>query len=1022
MTSSIRTRSSAASGHHSLNGSDDPYLRSSGQTFPQTPPRSTSTNTTPVASYSRGPLTGRPSSPKILRNAKGSVDSSSSGSHYSSTASVIRSELPILVGITILAFFVRFYKISQPSSIVFDEVHFGGFASKYINRKFFMDVHPPLAKLLIAGVARMAGFDGKFDFKDIGREYLIGDHTPVPYVAMRSLPAILGVAVVPLAYLTLRALSLRGTTALVGALLVLFDNALTTQSRLILLDSFLVFFTAATAYCWVEFCNEERRKPFALTWWAWLAACGFFLGCVVSTKWVGLFTIATIGVATVMQLWSHLGNVRQPMSVVTRHVLARASCLIGLPIFVYLLAFAVHLGVLNRSGEGDGFMSSAFQHTLVGHGMKDTFADVALGSTITIRHVNTQGGLLHSHLHNYPSGSGQQQITLYPHDDENNEWFVIQAPGPDDPPTPTDENGVPKTTAGPHEVEKYAHRRVTYLTHGMEVRLVHRKSSKRLHSHESNRPPITEADFQNEVTGYGFPGFAGDANDNWRVEIEHGAGGDAPSSSRVRALRTVFRLRHTLTGCYLFSHKIPLPDWGFGQQEVTCNKQPSRPNSLWFVETSTHPRISLQGNKNLATDDEGENDPIAVRPGQTVNYLRPGFLSKFWELQKVMWVTNAGLTDRHAYDSRPKTWPTLRRGINFWSKEHRQVYLIGNPFVWWGSTVAIAVFLGARALLMLRQKRGAQDLLDSTIVFYDRTATFLFIGYAMHFFPFFLMSRQLFIHHYLPALYFAVLMLALLFDLLTAGLRPRYRLAAASAMILVAVMTFSEFSPITYAQPWTLRSCERARWMKPWDFNCREFPQDIGAYKSFPPGVHTVSASVAAGAKADNATASANLGAPQPGQHAFEDAPKKAAESGGAGGAAAPAVAQQKQGGNAPQAAANNVPAAAAPVAPAAPAPAEGEQVFSIQPIHQPGDGVMPQQGQAPGQAQAQPPAPAPAAQQPAKDAQGLDQEQVEQMMLEGTQGVGKQHAGGASSAVGAPEGPSGIARIDEAENELPPV
>jgi len=51
----------------------------------------------------------------------------------------------------------------------FDEVHFGGFAAKYIKQKFFMDVHPPLAKLLITLAAFVGGFDGEFDFKDIGK-------------------------------------------------------------------------------------------------------------------------------------------------------------------------------------------------------------------------------------------------------------------------------------------------------------------------------------------------------------------------------------------------------------------------------------------------------------------------------------------------------------------------------------------------------------------------------------------------------------------------------------------------------------------------------------------------------------------------------------------------------------------------------------------------------------------------------------------------------------------------------------
>ncbi|CAO1636281.1 unnamed protein product [Jaminaea pallidilutea] len=983
--SAMRTRSAANTDQHS----DDPYQTTSRSSprVPSTPPRGSSASSRgasssfPIASNkSHGPLSGRPSSPKAAHSRQANAAHGYVSSHPTS----IRSQLPLLIPLTLLTLFVRLYKIGQPSSVVFDEVHFGGFAAKYINRKFFMDVHPPLAKLLIAAVAKVWGLNGNFSFKDIGREYLVGDNTPVPYVAMRTLPALLGVALVPLSYLTLRALSLRGTTALVGAALILFDNAFATQSRLILLDSFLVFFTAATAYCWVEFCNEERKRAFGVTWWAWLMATGFFLGCVASTKWVGFFTIATVGVCTIAQLWSHLGDVRLPMSVLWRHFLARTAGLIVVPLTVYLASFAVHLGVLNRSGEGDGFMSSAFQHTLVGHGMPDTFADVALGSVVTIRHLNTQGGLLHSHPHNYPSGSGQQQITLYPHVDENNEWIVMAAPGPDDPPTPTDENGVPMTTQGPHESEKYKSKRVTYLAHGQEVRLVHRLSDKRLHSHESNRPPITEADFQNEVTGYGFPGFAGDANDNWRVEIEHGSPGDAASSTRVRSLRTTFRLRHTLTGCYLFSHKIALPDWGFGQQEVTCNKSPTKPNSLWYVETSTHPRLSVTGNTALNVDDEGEEDSIATRPAQTVNYLRPSFLSRFWELQKVMWATNAGLTERHAYDSRPKTWPVLRRGINFWTKDHRQVYLIGNPLVWWGSTVAVLVYVGARALLMLREKRGAKDFLDSTIVFYDRTAGFLFLAYALHFFPFVLMSRQLFIHHYLPALYFAILLMALLFDLLTAGLRPRFRLAAASAVIMVALLAYVEFSPLTYANPWSLKSCERARWIKTWDFNCRDFPMNVNDFATLPPAIHTLPHTEAVQQGA-NATGAEAMAKPQPGQHAFEDVPKQAVQSGGGG--------------------------------------EGGGDSFSIQPVYEPGDGQVEnndENEQEQQEQQQQQQHQAAAEDHEAVHPAGLDQEHVEEMVLEGT--AGQRNPQAEESRVAGPQGAPSAPAPSKGENEVPPV
>jgi len=166
----------------------------------------------------------------------------------------------------------------------------------------------------------------------------------VPYVAMRLLPAILGVLVVPMIFLTLRASGATQTSSLLGALLVTFDNGLVTQSRLILLDSPLVISTAFTVYAWTVFeskyhsaavvptnpdgkMEDVKDGVFSADWWTWLALTGLGLGATVSMKWVGLFTIAWVGCLTMLQLWNLLGDLRvtpvhhPPLSMVALTVL-----------------------------------------------------------------------------------------------------------------------------------------------------------------------------------------------------------------------------------------------------------------------------------------------------------------------------------------------------------------------------------------------------------------------------------------------------------------------------------------------------------------------------------------------------------------------------------------------------------------------------------------------------------------------------------------------------------------------------
>lgn len=96
-----------------------------------------------------------------------------------------------------------------------------------------MDVHPPLAKLLLTLAGWLAGFDGEFDFKDIGKDYI---EPGVPYVAMRLLPAIMGVLTIPTMFLTLKSFGCKSNIAAFGAGLLIFgrgyDDAALQNARL----------------------------------------------------------------------------------------------------------------------------------------------------------------------------------------------------------------------------------------------------------------------------------------------------------------------------------------------------------------------------------------------------------------------------------------------------------------------------------------------------------------------------------------------------------------------------------------------------------------------------------------------------------------------------------------------------------------------------------------------------------------------------------------------------------------------
>ncbi|PGH09609.1 hypothetical protein AJ79_05665 [Helicocarpus griseus UAMH5409] len=622
-----------------------------------------------------------------------------------------------LVILTVLAFATRFWNISYPDEVVFDEVHFGKFASHYLQRTYFFDVHPPFGKLLFALGGWLVGYDGHFLFDNIGDSYI---ENKVPYVALRAMPAIQGALTVPVVFLIMWESGYSLPASVLSAGLILFDNAHIGEDRLILLDATLVLTMALSILCYVRF-SKTRNEPFGRKWWKWLLLTGVSLSCVISTKYVGLFTFFTVGSAVVIDLWDLL-NVNRSGGAITlvkfvKHFAARTFGLIIVPFFFYLFWFQVHFAILNRSGPGDDFMSPEFQQTLSDNAMTSKSVGIEYYDQITLRHKDTKT-YLHSHTEHYPLryedgrvSSQGQQVTGYPYNDTNNHWQIL-------PVVPYDVNDL--------------------LGHPVKnddiVQLVHVQTDTVLLTHDVASPyyPTNQ-----EFTTVSRELANGDRHNDtlFQIKIENGKTGQ-----EFKTMSSLFKLVHVPTKVAMWTHSTPLPDWAFKQAEINGNKNSQQPSNIWYAEDIP----SL----------DPESERMKQEPRQVTQLP---FIIKYLELQRAMFYHNNALTSSHPYASEPFQWPFLLRGVSFWTKNdtREQIYFLGNPIGWWIASSLLAVFAGIIGADQLSLRRGVDALEEiwgpgTRSRLYNSTG-FFFLAWAAHYFPFYLMGRQRFLHHYLPA-------------------------------------------------------------------------------------------------------------------------------------------------------------------------------------------------------------------------------------------------------------------------------
>ncbi|KAK0385866.1 hypothetical protein NLU13_7043 [Sarocladium strictum] len=672
---------------------------------------------------------------------------------------------------TLLAFGTRLWKIGLSNIVTWDEAHFGKFGSYYIKHEYYFDVHPPLGKMLVGLSGVLAGYNGTFEFKS-------GERYPeeLNYTFMRAFNAFFGIVCIPMAYYTAKELKLRKPAVWLVTLMVLCENSYTTISRFILLDSMLLCGTVATVLCWAKFHNQ-RHNSFEPEWFFWLFMTGLSIGCVCSVKLVGLFVTALVGLYTIEDLWNKFGDTKMPLTTLAAHFMSRVVGLILVPFLIYLLSFALHFAILNKSGPGDAQMSSLFQANLKGTEVgKNSPLEIAIGSKATIKNMGYGGGLLHSHVQTYPEGSGQQQVTCYHHKDANNDWFFY-----------------PNRNEPAYDPESEEMR---FVGDNSVVRLIHAQTGRNLHSHDI-AAPMTKSD--KEVSAYGNL-TVGDDKDHWKIEIIRDAA--SRDRSRLRTLTAAFRLKHTAMGCYLRAGNKNLPQWGFKQIEVTCTKE-NNPK-----DTYTHWNVESHINAKLPAADAGA-------------YKSP-FFHDFIHLNVAMMTSNNALVpDPDKQDDLAShwwQWPILHVGLRMcsWDDKVVKYFLLGNPFIYWGSTVSLGIIGLVVGWYLVRWQRGFKDLNSKEVDQIHYAGIYPVAGWFLHYLPFVIMARVTYVHHYYPALYFAILSFGFLTDWLLRNRIREVQIVMYGLFYTVIIGLYIFFIPICWGMTGSNKDYSRMRWFDSW--------------------------------------------------------------------------------------------------------------------------------------------------------------------------------------------------------------
>ena len=197
------------------------------------------------------------------------------------------------------------------------------------------------------------------------------------------------------------------------------------------------------------------------------------------------------------------------------------------------------------------------------------------------------------------------------------------------------------------------------------------------------------------------------------------------------------------------------------------------------------------------------------------------------------WTSNNALTpdpdkEPEALTSQPYHWPLLLKGLRMcgWGDDQIKFYLLGNPLIYWGSALSLVILALTWLVYVIRKKRGCFDFETYSIKVnvddwddFNFAAKVSLVGWLLHYLPFYIMGRVMYVHHYFPALYFGIITLTVTVDHFAKKLPKVLGLGLLIGVGLVCTATFLYFADFAFGMNTSAKNYSGRRWLSSWNIH-----------------------------------------------------------------------------------------------------------------------------------------------------------------------------------------------------------